>query len=395
LNEETAGAGEGAPTLPPASPQPRRRAPQQGSVARNIGLIEPWIGGSLAVYTAWIALVAYSARPALWLSVALAAGLSFWSWRRPARRQGEILGRALCMAIVGCAILFQGRDDDPTGGGGYFFYWLIIPTIFYSFLLKAWFARMLLGANLLAYSLSVLAAATPPDHSVLLVRIGLIVVFSVAAIRMGMQLRRTDELLETRRVDLESGLLNEYGFLDHGTELWRHCRKSGLPIALAFIEAPELRRIKERYGAAAARAALARIAEVLVPLDTGRNVVARLGMLRFAVLVAGTDRGQMGALLAAQFGSPARIEVMEEDLETVMSLVVHTVDSQLQGISFRRFYEAERQALDTLGERAAQPQASLPPGLPVAARTTFFSLPDEQEQSRAEGPDTVPLEIKA
>lgn len=392
LKIQTGGA-DGGQTLPPQAPRPRDRA-RPGHVPRNVGRIEPWIGASLAIYTGWLMAVSHPARPTLWLFLLFAAALAVWSWRQPARRHVVLLARGLALAVLGFGLLLQATDD-PLGVGGAFFYWVAMPPIFYAFLLRWRFALGVLAANLAAYGLAVLADGVPTHAGAFLLRTGALVVFAGAAVRMGFHLRRTDELLESRRIDADSGLLNEYGFLDHGAELWRDCRKSGIPVSLAFIEAPELRRIRDREGAAAARVALDRLSESLLPMDTGHNVVARLSMLRFAVLAPGMERHQMEALLALNLGTPARIEVADEIIDTVLNLAIHTVDSHLLGIPFRDFYEAERQAFEAAAEREAAGRRTAANDVTIAAAAAPAGDAENWPHPPAEGPDTVPLGIKA
>lgn len=392
--KEQTGKADGGQTLPPEAPRPRDRA-RPGHVPRNIGRIEPWIGASLATYTGWLLLIARSSRPLLWLFLLSASALAVWSWKQPARRQGAMLARALILAVLGFVLLLQATDD-PLGVGGAFYYSVAMPPIFYAFLLRWRFALGVLAAHLAAYGLAVLADGVPAHSGAFLLRTGALIVFAGAAVRMGFHLRRTDELLESRRIDADSGLLNEYGFLDHGAELWHDCRRSGVPVSLAFIEAPELRRIRDREGAGAARAALDRLSEALLPMDTGHNVVARLSMLRFAVLVPGVGQPQMEALLASHLGAPARVEVADDAIDTVLNLATHTVDSHLQGIPFRNFYEAERQAFEeaAIEREAASRQAAANDFMIVTEGGPVIDG-SGGPQSPAEGPDTVPLEIKA
>ncbi|MET0312028.1 MAG: GGDEF domain-containing protein [Burkholderiaceae bacterium] len=392
--KDPTGDSEGAPTLPPAALRPRSRA-RPGHIPRNIGRIEPWVGASLATCTGWVLLTAHAGRSTLWLFLLFASAMAIWAWKQPARRQGVLFARALALAVLGFAMLLQAADD-PLGAGGPFFYWVAMPPIFYAFLLGPLAAVGVLGANVAAYGLAVLLDGVPADMGALTMRTGVLVIFAGAAVRMGYHLRRTDEILESRRLDADSGLLNEYGFLDHGAELWADCRRSGIPISLALIEAPELRRIRDRQGAEAARVALDHLAGALLPMDSGRNVVARLSMLRFAVIVPGIARPQMEALLAANLGSPARVEVADEALDAVLNLSTFVVDSHLQGISFRNFYEAERQVFETASlEREAANRLAAANDFTIVTGGGAGSDAGSGPESETGGPDTVPLELKA
>ncbi|MCJ0764853.1 GGDEF domain-containing protein [Variovorax terrae] len=379
---------EGEATLPPPHVQKKVWLPED-SVPRHMGWVEPWIGASIALYTAWVALTAYADHPMLWLYVGLAAVLAWRSWQRPARRHKDLLLRAICFSALGCLVLLQERAD-PLGVGGHFFYWITMPLILYAFLLKAEFAWVLLGVNLVVYVVSVVASVNPTDSRALLMRAGFLVIFAVAAIRMGLVLRRTDELLETRRVDLVSGLLNEYGFIDHGTDLWRYCRKSGLAITLVFLDIPDLRRLRELYGAAAARDGVARVVAALGTLDVGKNVLARLSVSRFALLVA-APRDETMAFVGEKLGIPPKIEIDEEGLEMLFLVDVHPVESRLQGVAFARFYTAEIDALEAQAERRSV-HVNVPPATPPAAQKAVPALQDDPPSlPDVQLPITVPM----
>ncbi len=338
----------GEPTQPPA-PAPRNQRTPQDQVPRQIGWIEPWIGGSVSVYTAWIAMSAHAEQAILWLYVVLTAGLAWWGWRRPARRQSELLARGVIFAALGFLVLFQGRLD-PLGAGGYLFYWLTAPMVLYAFLLRPSLAWVLLAANVAAFLLSVVAGGTAAPPKDVLMHGGFMFIFCVAAIRMGMMLRRTDELLEVRRVDAASGMFNEYGFLDHGAELWAYCRKTGIPVTLVFLDIPDLHRLRELYGTSTARTATSLVIENIAELDVGRSVLARLSLSRFALLLPDATRAEAMAFVSERLGRTPKIEIDEAGLEMIFLVDVHSAESRLHGVSFSRFYEAELSALDAMAD---------------------------------------------
>ncbi len=335
----------------------------QDSVPRHIGQIEPWIGGSLAFYTAWLVAVSFRDQFLLWVYVAVAAALAVWSWRRPARKQSELMVRAVIFAVLGFLAVING-GLDAGGSGSHLFFWITVPMVFYAFLLKARLAWGLLGFSMLAS----LAAMLYPGFDVPLgpvaARTGFLVVFAAAAIRMGTVLRRTDELLESRRVDASSGMLNEYGFVDYGEELWRECRKAGLPATLVFLDVPDLPRLKALYGGKIARQAADKVLRSLQTLSSGKNIVARLGGQRFALFMPGANHEQAMYFVGDKLGHPPQIELDDDGFELIFLVNVHAVESEARTASFAHFFEPVRDMLDfyfsdkPLGEAPSQFQAS-------------------------------------
>jgi len=385
MSKKFADTAEAGLTQPPASTA-RNVRPAHGNVPRHVGWIEPWIGAALASCAALQSLVAYAHRPILWLYVALAAALAWWSWLRPARRQSVLLLRAAGLMALGFLVLMQNHQDAPATGNS-FFYWVSMPLILYAFLLKARLAWGLLAFSLSAY-LS-LMALTPTESAAqpLFLRAGFSLIFSVAAIRMGAMVRRADELLEARCIDPSSGLLNEYGFLDHGAELWRHCRRVHAPVTLVFLDLPDLRKIRDVYDADAARMAAAKVLDTVRELDVGKHVLARLSSSRFALLMPGTTREQAFKIVGDRLGKPPKIEMDDDHLEMIFPVDVHAVDSKLQGLEFARFYETELAVLDTRAGRKPMP---VPKPMPVSKPA--FDLPDSVlPKAGAQLPPTVPL----
>ncbi len=318
----------------------------QNSVPRHIGLIEPWIGGSLAVCTAWLFAVGHREQPVIWVYIIGAIVLALWSWRRPARRQSSMMIRGVLFAVMGLGVASQivRIDTMPVAD---FFFWISVPAIFYAFLLRASLAWWLLGIN---FFFAVAALLFSVSDEVLLVpfvgRAGLLAVFGAAAIRMGAVLRRTDELLEARRVDAASGMLNEYGFVDYGAELWTDCRTASVPATLVYLDVPDLGRLRTLYGAGTARRAVDRVLGLMQGLGTGRNLVGRLTSSRFALLMPGATREQAMEFLGERLGRPPQIEMDEDDLELMFLVNIHAAESRMQNVSFSRFFEAEHEMLD-------------------------------------------------
>lgn len=308
-----------------------------GNVPRHIGWIEPWIGGSVACATILTCLVGRGVAPLLWLYALLASLLAWWSWRRPARRQTELLVRAALLMVLGFLTQVQivTHHDQISNVS-----WIAVPLILYALLLKPRLVWSLLG---FCFAVDVLIVywfhpdATPEFQ---LLRAGFVFIFSAAATHMGDVMRRTDELLEARRVDAGSGLLNEYGFLDHGRELWRYCRQKRIPAALVLLDVLDLQKIREVYSAGATGMVEQRVLEVVRALDVGKHVLARLSMWRFALLIAGATREQAHKLVEAKLGVPPVIEVDDGPLNLSFLVDVYVQESKRQDMRFADFYRA-------------------------------------------------------
>jgi GGDEF domain-containing protein len=358
-------ASEGESTQPPVLTVRKVRS-LQGNVPRHIGWIEPWIGGSAACATALTALIGPGWAPMLWLSAALAALIAWWSWRRPARRQTELLLRAGILMVLGflTQILIETHQNHAANVS-----WVVVPLILYATLLKPRFVWSLLGFCLGVYLLIIYWFHPVVTPEFLFLRAGFVFIFSVAATQMGEVMRRTDELLEERRVDTSSGLLNEYGFIDHGRELWRYCRQKRIPATLVLLDIPDLQKIREVYHAGATGMVELRVLEAVSALDVGKNVLARLSMWRFALLMAGTTREQALKLVEASLGRPPVIELDDGLLNMNFLVGVHAIESRRQEVALVDFYKTALAALDARSEpaRAGErrpSEADLTPGSP-------------------------------
>lgn len=363
----------GQATLPPPLTRVSTRSAHD-SVPRHIGQIEPWIGGSLAAYTAWMYGIAHRDLPALWFYVAGAVLLALWSWRRPASRQSTLMTRGVLFALMGFAMIWRAGPESAMADVDFFF-WISVPALFYAFLLRSELAWWLLGINFVVSAAGLLFTAVDLPLAPIMARAGFLAVFSVAAIRMGAQLRRTDELLEERRVDASSGMLNEYGFVDYGAELWAQCRQASAPATLVFLDLPDLHRVRSLYGAAVARQAIDKVLHAMQLLSTGRNLVGRLSGSRFALLVPGAAREETMYFLGDKLGHPPQIELDDDDLDVLLLVNIHAAESLSQNVSFSRFFEAEREMLDFYFSEHRGPAGVGPNAQPVAKPSAAAGLP--------------------
>ncbi len=354
-------------------------ARDRASVPRHIGLIEPWIGFALAASTGWMYVLTLG-RHIMAAYVLGALAVALWAWRRPARQQPALMARALLFALMGLAMtwLQAGSISSNTTG----FFWISVPVIFYALLLRPSYAWALLGVNVLIALSAVAFAGTDLSLMGTVARVGLLLIFTAASIRMGAVLRRTDELLEERRVDAGSGMLNEYGLVDYGGALWSDCRRGDLPATLVFLDVPDLPGLRGLYGSRIARLAVEKTLRLMESLATGRNLVGRLGPSRFALLMPGATRDQALEFLGSRLGHPPQIELDEDDLELIFLLNLHVAESRNQGVTFSRFFEAERGMLDFYFSDAGG-SGDIPPAEP--------RVPDAGPASVSAAPARTPL----
>ena len=331
---------EGDLTQPPVLTARKVRS-LQGNVPRHVGWIEPWISGSVAIWIALMVLIGRSYSPALWLCVVVTAALAWWSWRRPARRQTELLLRAASLMLLDFVVLTQTFQNPLVTGN-----WIAVPLILYALLLQRRLVWSLLGFSLGIYVLVTFLFHTQAVDEIWFLRAAFVFIFSVAATQMGEVMRRTDELLEERRVDTSSGLLNEYGFMDHGRELWHYCRQKRVPATLVLLDVPDLQKIREVYHAGATGMVELKVLEAVGALDVGTHVLARLSMWRFALLMAGTTREQALRLVEASLGRPPVIEMNDGQLNLSFMVKVHALESRRQDVALADFYKTALAALD-------------------------------------------------
>ena len=365
------------------------------SVPRHIGLIEPWIGFALAASTAWLFALAFRDRPILGAYVAGALALALWAWRRPARQQSALMARGMLFALMGLIMTWVqggGVTNNSTG-----FFWISVPVIFYGLLLRTSYAWALLGLNVvIAFSVVMFSEGDIPLGGTL-ARVGLLLIFTGASIRMGAVLRRTDELLEARRVDASSGMLNEYGFVDYGADPWADCRRGGQPVTLVFLDMPDLGGLRSLYGARIARLAVDKALHLMESLATGRNLVGRLGPSRFALLMPGATHEQAMQFLGDRLGHPPRIEIDENDVDLMFLVNIHAAESLTQNVSFSRFFESERDLLDFYFNDRREgdaPADAGPAPVPQPVATPVAVLPPISNWQASElhaAPSTMPM----
>lgn len=296
--------------------------------------LEPWIAGSIALYTAWIAAVVMPGNLSLWLFVAYAALIAKCCDLRPAHYQAEMFIRALAL-VAGAYVLNTHAPVALEGSGGVFFFWLSITALYYAFMLKpAW------GGGLTLTAMGALAASAwhngTATWTALAAPLGFLAIFPLGvAMRFGVAMRRADEAIERSQMDASTGLYNLDGFMTRGTETLQACAADHKPATLVLMDCADLQEVRTIYGRQTSRRVMARLVRKLNAIGGERGVVARTGPAEFALLLPGLSRDKAGLAIDRVLGRPGCIEYDAGDSEIVMvpNLAVAELDGEHGGLS--------------------------------------------------------------
>ncbi len=295
--------------------------------------LEPWIAGSIALYTAWIAASLAPADVSLWLFVAYAAVIAKCCDLRPAHSQIEMFIRALAL-VAGSYVLNTHTAFVLDLSGGVFFFWLSITTLYYAFMLKpAW------GTGLVGVAMVTLAAAAwqngTATWAALAAPLGFLAIFPLGvAMRFGVAMRRADEAIERSQMDAGTGLCNLEGFMVRGGEALRACAADQKPATLVVMDCADLQEVRTIYGRQTSRKVMARLVRKLNAIAGERGVVARTAPAEFALLLPGLPRDKACLAIDRVLGRPGCIEYDAGDSEIVMvpNMVVCELDCEPDGL---------------------------------------------------------------
>jgi GGDEF domain-containing protein len=295
--------------------------------------LEPWIAGSIALYTAWIAATVLTGATSLWLFVMYAALIAKCCDLRPAHYQAEMFIRALAL-VAGSFVLNTHAHLALDAAGGVFFFWLSITTLYYAFMLKpAW------GAALVGVAMAALVAAAwyngTASWAALAAPLGFLAVFPLGvAMRFGVAMRRADEAIERSKMDAATGLYNLDGFMARGAETLNACAVDHRPVTMVVMDCADLQEVRTIYGRQTSRKVMARLVRKLNAIAGDRGVVARMGPCEFAVLLPGLARDKACLAIDRVLGRPGCIEYDAGDSEVVMvpNFVVSELNCEPDGL---------------------------------------------------------------
>jgi hypothetical protein len=272
------GAQAGAGTAAVRANDPDRvpQAFRHDWITYTMRRLEPWIAGSIALYTAWIAATVLPGNTSLWLFVMYAALIAKCCDLRPAHYQAEMFIRALAL-VAGSFVLNTHAHLALDAAGGVFFFWLSITTLYYAFMLKpAW------GAGLVGVAMAALAAAAwyngTASWAALAAPLGFLAIFPIGvAMRFGVAMRRADEAIERSQMDAATGLYNQDGCMARGAEALNACTVDHKPATLVVMDCADLQEVRTIYGRQTSRKVMARLVRKLNAIAGERGVVARMG----------------------------------------------------------------------------------------------------------------------
>jgi GGDEF domain-containing protein len=309
-----------------ASPAPRIRTHRRAAtgaaashdwISHSLRHLERWVGWSIAVYTAWLAVVAFPGVPALW-ALALYAGLvGKWAEAYPARHQMEMAWRGAAL-IAGAFVVHTQLGADVGGPGGAFFFWLSITCLYYAFMLKPAWATGLVALAVAEFAAAGWQGSTVPALELLAQGAFLCIFPPLLAMKFGSVMRRPDEALERGRIDSSTALYNKQGLDELGGEMLAAAQRERRPVAVAVFDCADLLEVRTIYGSRIARKLLARIVRKLMTLTADRGLAARTGPAEFTVMLPGMTREKALAAIQKVLGNPSRIELDAGDSEIVL-----------------------------------------------------------------------------
>jgi len=345
--------------------------------------LEPWIAGSIALYTAWLAAAVLPQDASLWLFVIYAALIAKCCDLRPAHYQAEMFIRALAL-VAGSFVLNTHSHIALDTGGGAFFFWLAITTLYYAFMLKPAWGVGLVGAAMAACAAAAWQNGTA-SWATLAAPLGFLAVFPLGvAMRFGVAMRRVDEAIERSQMDASTGLYNLEGLMARGTEALHACAADRKPATLVVMDCADLQEVRTIYGRQTSRKVMARLVRKLNAIAGERGVVARTAPAEFTLLLPGVARERACQAIDRVLGRPGCIEYDAGDSEIVMvpNFVVAQLecepDGLLQAYTAQRAQVHERIQLQAEHERyltlererhsrpaPLAPLSQLPPTIPA------------------------------
>lgn len=372
------------------------KAPAHAWITLTLRRLEPLVAGSIAAYTAWIALVTLAGTPGLWLAVGYAALIAKWCSVRPAHHQVEVFLRGAAL-VAGAWVLESQLHVQAAGPGGLMFFWLAITVLYYAFMLRTVWAVSLIVLAMLAYVVSQWQDVGIRWEQVA-APIGFLAIFPMAvAMRFGAAMRRPDETVELSRCDPSTALYNRDGLLEHGAELLRECVAEGKAASLVMFDCTDLHELRMVYGRSISRKVMARLVRKLNAIAGERGLAARTESAEFVLLLPGLSPEKARCAVQRVLGRTACIEFDAGDSEIMMlpGVAVRAVDPATDDLavalawSHAELYKARRDKelrenyLTRERERHSRPS-------PLAA---FAIAPAKHSEFRAAPAQTMPVPL--
>lgn len=227
-------------------------------------------------------------------AVALAAATLaavYWLGRDALPWWSLYLGMALGTAMITFGIYINGeRSGGDAALNEVYYVWPVVFAAYY-FPLRAFIAELLLVAVAYAAGLAIVdAGSIAPTR-------WLVVVTMLAGVgalirRLQMRVRAlVEQLAETARRDVVTGLLNRRGFEERLDAELARAERADRPLALVLGDVDRFKEVNDRLGHPAGDAVLLRVAEVLAGVGRRGDTVARFGGEEFVFILpdAGID----------------------------------------------------------------------------------------------------------
>jgi GGDEF domain-containing protein len=306
--------------------------------------LEPWVAWAIAVYTAWLAVVAFPHLPAVWLFCLYAGLVGKWAEVHPPRHQAEMALRGVAL-VAGAYLLHTYAAPETGGPGGAFFFWLSITCLYYAFMLKPAWAAGVVAFAILEFAVASLQLRPQAAWADLAVSGGFLAVFPLLlAVKFGAMMRQPDEALEEGRIDGSTSLFNKAGLLAYGEDLLAACRGERRPLSMAVFDCADLLEVRSIYGRQVSRKLMARTARKFAALAGDRGIAARTGPAQFTVVFPGLGRDKALQAIERVLGHPPRIEYDAGDSEIVL-VPEYKVEGACDATSLQDLYRRLGEAL--------------------------------------------------
>ena len=341
--------------------------------------LEPWIAGTLAVYTFCASVILSTSEGSAWLIATLAASVCFWGRKFPAKFQWILLLRATLLLAGAMALNFSTQAGGPAG---VYFFWPCVIAMFYAFLLAQPWSSLLAAVTAVTFVLALKLVDAPVVWAQALMNGVFLSLSAALAIVFGQTLRAADRNTESSLRDARTLLYNEEGFFTHGASLLRDCRKHGRPFSMVLVSGTDLREITELLGRRAANELFIQLTKVVGAIP-GKVIAARIEGAEFALLMPELDSAAAKAVVSQWLGTPAKAQVKING--KLVTVVLEIVCGQIQ--------DNEHELEDLYGALHGELSKLLSP-VKVKTQTTKFDLeiPDAPNERRAGAP-TVPMEL--
>lgn len=305
------------PTSGSRAPAPAPALPDAW-ISYTLRRLEPWVAWAIAVYTAWLAAVAFPHLPAVWLFCLYAGLVGKWAQVHPPQHQAEMALRGVAL-VAGAYVLHAYAAAETGGPGGAFFFWLSITCLYYAFMLKPAWGAGVVACAVLEFALVSLQLRPEAALADLAVSGGFLAIFPLLlAMKFGAMMRQPDQALEEGRIDGSTTLYNKAGLMAHGAELLAACRRERRPLSVAVFDCADLLEVRSIYGSRISRKLMAHMARKFAAIAAERGIAARTGPAQFTVLLPGLGRDKAMQAIQRVLGSPSRIEFDAGDSEIVL-----------------------------------------------------------------------------